>query len=149
MILQVVICFFATISFAVLFAVPKEELIACGAGGAVTWFVYLALTNMGFTSVFSNMVACLVLTIYSRIFAAVHLKPATTYLFPGIFPLVPGALIYYTAYSLIINDMSGFSDNGVATIKTAGALVLGIIFGNALPWPWFTALERLVHKKHC
>jgi uncharacterized protein len=55
------------------------------------------------------------------------------YVLPGIFPLVPGAGIYYTAYYLFIGntEMSGFK--GLETLEIAGAIVFGIIFGFGIP----------------
>ena len=44
----------------------------------------------------------------------------------GIFPLVPGAGIYYTAYYFLRDDRSLFLNKGVETLKIALALALGI-----------------------
>lgn len=143
MLLQFIVCIFATVSFAVLFAAPKSELIYCGLAGAIAWVVYLALVEIGCSSPVSNMVACFSLTVVSRLFAAVRKNPVTVYMISGIFPLVPGAGIYYTSYSLIMGNMADFTANGTSTLKTAGSLVLGIIFGSAVPQSWFNALGKL------
>ena len=78
-----------------------------------------------------------VLTLNEHFLAVKRKNPVTVYLIAGIFPLVPGAGIYYTSYYLITNDMSMFSSYGLSTIKTAGAIVMGIIFGMAFPQSWF------------
>ena len=52
---------------------------------------------------------------------------------PGIFPLVPGAGIYFTAYYLIAGDMEAFSQKGMETLETAVAIALGIVFASGLP----------------
>ena len=41
-----------------------------------------------------------------------------------------------------MNDMNEFSRYGMETIKVAGAIVLGIIFGFSLPQMWFNALRH-------
>lgn len=51
--------------------------------------------------VFPSLIATLCLTIMARIFAAARSMPVTVYLLSGIFPLVPGAGIFYTAYYLL------------------------------------------------
>ena len=84
-----------------------------------------------------NVVGSFVLTVFSRTLAAKRKNPVTIYLIAGIFPLVPGAGIYYTSYYLIMNDMAHFSQYGLETIKTAGAIVMGIILGMAFPQSWF------------
>ena len=79
--------------------------------------------------------------------AALRKNPVTVYLIAGIFPLVPGAGIYYTSYYFIMNNMSEFSRYGMETIKVAGAIVLGIIFGFSLPQAWFNALQHRTKRQ--
>ena len=123
----------ATISFAVLFTAPKKEVICCGLTGAVGWMVYYIMTQNGVHPVLASGVATFCLTILARCFAVIRKNPVTVYILPGIFPLVPGAGIYYTAYYLFIgnNEMSGFK--GLETLEIAGAIVFGIIFGFGIP----------------
>ena len=143
-IIEFIVAMFATISFAVLFNAPKKEVICCGLTGALGWVVYYAMTQNGINLVLASLVATLCLTILARCFAVIRKSPVTTYLLPGIFPLVPGAGIYYTAYYLFIgnNEMSGFK--GLETLEIAGAIVFGIIFGFGIPQGWF---HKLAPKK--
>ena len=138
-ILEFIVAMFATISFAILFNAPRKEVICCGLTGALGWGVYFGMTQQGTNSVLASLVATLCLTILARGFAVVRKSPVTVYLLPGIFPLVPGAGIYYTAYYLFIGntEMSGFK--GLETLEIAGAIVFGIIFGFGIP-------QRLFHK---
>lgn len=148
MIIQFIVCIFATISFAVLFTAPKSELIYCGFCGAIGWIVYLACEQQLDTgAAVANLLATLTLTLLSRVIAAWHKMPVTIYLISGIFPLVPGAGIYYTSYYFIMNQMSDCSAAGMNTVKVAGAIVLGIVFGFALPQSWFNRLARLPRRK--
>ena len=62
------------------------------------------------------------------------------YLVSGIFPLVPGAGIYYTAYYLISGMPAKCSAKGLETFEIALAIVFGIIFGFSIP-------ETLFHKR--
>lgn len=132
-ILEFVIAMLATISFAVLFTAPKQEVVYCGFTGALGWIVYYAMTENGINLVLASMVATFCLTVLARCFAVVRKTPVTVYLLSGIFPLVPGAGIYYTAYYLFTGDtaMSGFK--GLQTLEVAGAIVFGIIFGFGIP----------------
>ena len=143
-ILEFLVAMFATISFAVLFNAPKKEVVFCGYTGALGWIVYYIMTQNGINLVLASLIATLCLTILARSFAVVRKSPVTTYLLPGIFPLVPGAGIYYTAYYLFIgnNEMSGFK--GLETLEIAGAIVFGIIFGFGIPQGWF---HKLAPKK--
>lgn len=147
MILQFIISMFATLSFAVLFAAPRSELIFCGLTGAIGWIVYLIGLNFDSGTVLANLIATFALTVISRTIAALRKNPVTVYLISGIFPLVPGAGIYYTSYYFIMNQMSECSHSGMETVKVAGSIVLGIVFGFALPQGWFNALQRHHAKK--
>lgn len=140
-IIEFIVAMFATISFAVLFNAPKKEVVSCGLTGALGWVVYYGMTQNAINSVLASLVATFCLTILARCFAVVRKNPVTMYLLPGIFPLVPGAGIYYTAYYLFIgnNEMSGFK--GLETLEIAGAIVFGIIFGFGIPQRWFHKLS--------
>lgn len=142
---QFFICFLATLSFAILFAAPKSELFFCGLTGAVGWSVYLIFLQFYDSIPLANLTATFSLTVICRLIASLRKHPVTVYLISGIFPLVPGAGIYYTSYYFIMNDMGQCSHYGMQTVKVAGAIVLGIIFGFALPQIWFNALGQLLH----
>ena len=97
-VLQFFIAAVATVTFAILFAAPKKELVFCGVSGGLAWLVYFILYRQSGNVVLGSLVATFVLTILSRILAVARCNPATIYLVSGIFPLVPGAGIYYTAW---------------------------------------------------
>lgn len=139
--LQFVIAMLATISFAVLFTAPKKEVVYCGFTGALGWIVYYILTQNGVNLVLASMIATFCLTVLARCFAVVRKNPVTVYMLSGIFPLVPGAGIYYTAYYLFVGntEMSGFK--GLETLEIAGAIVFGIIFGFGIPQALFHKLS--------
>ena len=139
-IIEAIVAMLATISFAILFNAPKKEVIHCGLTGSLAWTIYYGMTQEDMNSVLASLVASFGLTILSRAFAVIRKHPVTVYLLPGIFPLVPGAGIYYTAYYLFIgnNEMSGFK--GLETLEIAGAIVFGIIFGFGIPQAVFHKL---------
>ena len=143
MIVQIIVCLVATLSFALLFGAPRSELIFCGLAGAIGWVVYLIFLGFDRGVTVPNLIATLALTVFSRAIASIRKNPVTVYLISGIFPLVPGAGIYYTSYYFIMNDTAQSSSYGMETIKVAGAIVLGIIFGVGLPQSCFNRLGRL------
>ena len=146
MIVQFLVCFFATLSFAVLFSAPKRQLVFCGLTGAAGWLVYLLVMQTEFGFGVANLAAAFTLTLMARIFAAIERNPVTVYLLAGIFPLVPGAGIYYTSYYFIMHEMEAFAAKGAETLIIAGAIAFGIVFGFALPQSAFNALPRFFRK---
>lgn len=146
MIVQFIVCFFATLSFAVLFSAPKRQLVFCGLTGAAGWFVYLLIMQSDLGFGVANLAAAFTLTLMSRIFAAIERNPVTVYLLAGIFPLVPGAGIYYTSYYFITHEMEQFAAKGAETIIIAGSIAFGIVFGFSLPQSMFNALAQIRRK---
>ena len=60
---------------------------------------------------------------------------AAVFLLSGIFPLVPGAGIYYTAYYFIQGNNALALSNGISTFKVAVALAIGITLVLCVPLP--------------
>ena len=135
MIIQFLVSLAATLSFAVLFSAEKKQLFFCGLTGALGWIVYLICLQYHTDNAIANLIATFALTLVARILSAVRRTPVTVFLLTGIFPVVPGAGIYYTSYYFIMGD-----------VKVAGSIVLGIIFGFALPQSLFNGLSKLAHK---
>lgn len=132
-ILQTIVAFFATVSFAVLFQVPRHQYFWSGITGSLGWLCYL-LVNQGYGSVVvASFAATLALTAVSRFFSVWRKTPITIFLICGIFPLVPGAGIYYTAYYFIIGDNAMAGAKGTETLKIAVAITLGIVIILSIP----------------
>lgn len=136
-ILEFLIAMVATISFSILFNAPRRELPFCGLTGALGWLVYRILVINGLSAPIASMFATAVLTIFTRLLAVWRQMPGTMYLLAGIFPLVPGAGLYYTAYYLFIGEKSLSGQYASDTLLIAGAIVFGIIFGFAIPQKFF------------
>lgn len=136
-IIEFIVSMIATVAFAIVFSAPKSELTYCGFSGAIGWIFYSLINTLLLAPTFGNVIGAFALTFFSRAIASKRKNPVTVYLISGIFPLVPGAGIYYTSYYLIMNDMNSFSQAGLSTIKTAGAIVMGIILGMAFPQSLF------------
>lgn len=138
MILQIILSFIATVSFAVLFHVPRQQYFFCGLTGACGWLCYLLVTENGGSVVLASFVAAIALTFISRILAVVRKMPITVFLICGIFPIVPGAGIYYTAYYIMMNENALASAKGMETLKIAVAISLGIALVISLPYRLFS-----------
>ena len=124
-----------TLCFAVLFHVPQRHYIRCAAVGGVGWLVYLLAMALGAGCVSATLAASVPLALLSRWYAVKARAPATVFLLCGIFPLVPGAGIYYTAYYFVSGQMALFSAKLAEVIKVALALSVGIavVLSHTLP----------------
>ena len=131
-----------TVAFALLFGVPKQYYISCGVIGAAGWLMYRLMLLADVGSTFSIFIATVVVVLLSRFSAVYRRCPATVFLITGIFPLLPGAKIYWAAYYLVTNQLSDFQSSGFAAIKAMVAIVLGIIFVFELPHRVFQIKRR-------
>ena len=131
-----VVTVIATIAFGITFQVPRRHYLAAGITGAVGWMVYIfGVELLGMSPAIATLVATLPLTGCARFFSITHKAPVTIFLLPGIFPLVPGAGIYYTAYYFIQGNNALALANGISTFKIAVALAVGIALVLGLPMP--------------
>ena len=133
MLLQTLATFMLTVSFCVILAAPRSEWIFCGISGIVSYLVNQLILTSGIHQILATLGAAMALSLSSRMLAILRRQPVTVYLMPGIFPLAPGAGIYFTAYYLIAGDMEAFSQEGMKTLETAVAIALGIVFASGLP----------------
>ena len=121
-----------TVAFSVLFGAPKKEWVWCGMTGCLGWLIYCIFFDLGTGNVMANFIATASLTVLSWIMAYLRRCPVTMFLIPGIFPLVPGAGIYYTAYYFVMGQPEIGAAKAIETIQTAGAISVGIMLGQAL-----------------
>ena len=132
--IQFFVAIVATVSFSVTFRVSPRHYLASGVTGAVGWLVYVLCADLlAMSAPVATLVAALPLTVCARFFAIRHKAPITLFLLCGIFPLVPGAGIYYTAYYFLRDDRTLFANKGVETLKIALALALGIALVCSIP----------------
>ena len=133
MIAQILSAVLGVLAFAVLFHAPRRSYVACAICGGFSWGMYLAFTALGLSEFLASTLAIIALTLLARILSVALMMPATVFIVTGIFPIVPGAGIYYTAYSLIVSDMALFQQKGMETLVLAGAIAIGILLGMGLP----------------
>lgn len=133
MIERVIAAFIATLTFGVLFNIPKSELIYCGIIGSIGWLTFELVSPYFSTSTAPIFLATLIITALSRVLSR-HRKTITTiYLTTGIIPFVPGAGIYNTMYHIIYNEANLAVVTGIETLMTAGVIAMGIIVVLSLP----------------
>ena len=117
MILDVLMAFIGVISFSVILEVPKSEYLYTGLAGAIGRLALLVFINLINSEIYATLIASFVLTLASRAFSVYRRVPAIIFLRSGIFPLVPGAGIYYTAYYIFSHETG---KAGVAGIDEIG-----------------------------
>lgn len=130
-----------TVSFSVLFGVPVTYYRHCALIGGAGWFLYLLIVPAS-TAAVATFAATVLVILMSRWFAVRKQCPVTIFLISGIIPLVPGAGIYWASFYAVTGNMYKAFHTGLAALKVAIAIVLGIVFVFELPQKLFTIGTR-------
>jgi len=140
LIIELISAAIGTVAFSLLFGVPKQRYADCGFTGMAGWLMYRLTEPMSAT--FAVFFAALLIVFLSRMLAVRHQCPVTVFLISGIFPLVPGAQIYWAAYYLVTGQYSSALSSGFAALKVIIAMVLGIVFMFEVPNKFFLLFRK-------
>lgn len=142
MIIGTISAFIATIGFSIFFHVPRKDLLLCGSIGALGWLVYLLSLDFGTSAIVANFLAALIVSESATLLAKYRKMPVTILLIPGVIPLVPGAAMYQTMYSLLTEDYIDALGYASYAFQASAVIAGAITITTMLPRLWGT-----VHKK--
>ena len=112
----------SVLAFAMLDRARKTVVFVSSLGGALTftteYFLIMKTGNVFLVYFLSASAVCL----YSEIMARVKKIPVTVIMLPGIIPLVPGSLIYYSMRGLLNGDVEVYQENIVEVLLSAGGI---------------------------
>jgi uncharacterized membrane protein YjjB (DUF3815 family) len=69
-------------------------------------------------------------------------SPSTEFVITGIFPLVPGAGVYWTSYYLVTGQLADALSSGFTAVKAAIAITLGLAIAFEIPNRAFHLFRR-------
>ncbi len=137
--IQIIASFIGTAAFAVLFGVPRKYYVLCGVSGVLGWILYMILARYaGFTPPAATVFATMLVVLSARYFSVLDKCPAIVFLLCGIFPLVPGAGVFWTSYYVVSDQLRLALGSGFMAVKVTIAIVLGIILISELPAKMFS-----------
>ena len=140
---QIIASFIGTAAFAVLFGVPRKYYVLCGVSGVLGWILYMILARYaGFTPPAATVFATMLVVLSARYFSVLDRCPAIVFLLCGIFPLVPGAGVFWTSYYAVSDQLRLALGSGFMAVKVTIAIVLGIILISELPNRFFNCCRR-------
>lgn len=138
MIVELLSAAVGTMAFSLLFGVPRKYFMHCGCIGMSGWFFYkLMLVQIGLSVPISVFLATVLIVLLSRYAAVFEKCPATVFMITGIFPVVPGAQIYWATYYLVTNQLQEAFESGFLAIKVMISIVLGIVVVFEIPYKFF------------
>lgn len=133
----------ASMGFAVIFNVRKENLIYAGIVGFISSLTYFVVLDYQLASpVMAVFIASFIVSIVSEIMARMIKCPTTTFLICAIIPLVPGGKLYYTMLAVINGTIDEAIYLLIGTIADAGAIVIA----SAIVGGFVKIFDRLSYK---
>ncbi len=129
---QCIYAFIGCIGFAILFNIHGPGGLVCALGGFLSWLVYCITFELTHSDIEGYFFSALFASLYSEIMARIRKYPAISYLVVSIFPMIPGAGVYYTMNYAVQDQMSLFADTGMHTAAIAGIIAVGILLGSTV-----------------
>lgn len=140
--IQNIATFIACAGFAIIFNIHGIGITICAFGGVLTWAAYCLGSYLGCDIYACYFFSTLIAALYAEIMARVRKYPAISYLVVAIFPLIPGAGIYYTTSYLLQGDRASFVQKALQTIGIAGVIAVGILMVSTLVRLWSSWKQR-------
>lgn len=134
--IQCIACFVGCVGFFILFNIHGPGGFLCALGGAITWTTFCLAEQFGGNEPVCYFISTLFAAAYAEVMARIRKYPTISYLVISIFPLIPGAGIYYTTNYLVQGDMSSFASQGKRTIAIAGVIAVGILMVSTIIRLW-------------
>ena len=142
---QVIVSFIGCVGFAIYFNVHSLGIFLTALGGMLTWAGYLIAVRLGCGVVEANFWAAVVAAVYSEIMARLRKYPTLSYLVVSIFPLLPGAGIYYTMSYILQNNTAAAWAKGMQTAAISGVMAVGILLVSTAVRAFYTIKARYKH----
>lgn len=123
-------CFVSIISglgFSIVFNIHGPGMVLCALGGVLAWGVYGLTFELSGSDIAAYFWSALTASLYSEIMARIRKCPAISYLLLAVFPMIPGAGVYYTMNYAVQSDMEKFASQGGHTAAIAGVIAVGVL----------------------
>lgn len=130
--LQCLFSLIGCIGFSILFNIHGPGTAISTLGGVLSWFLYCMVARLGCGDITCYFWSALFSSVYSETMARIRKYPAISYLVVAIFPLLPGAGVYYTMNYAVLGQMDEFAREGMHTAAIAGIMAVGILLGSTL-----------------
>lgn len=130
--IELIGCFVGCTGFFILFNIHGAGGFLCSLGGVLCWASYRLSLTLGVDNIIAYFIATFTVSCYSEIMARVRKYPAISYLVISIFPLIPGAGVYYAMTYAMHGDTAAFAEKGMETAAIAGVMAAGILIASTI-----------------
>ena len=131
-------CFIGCMGFCIIFNIHGKGSLLCALGGVLVWIVYSLTLQLSGSDLVGYFWGTLVAAGFSELMARVRKCPAISYLVVAIFPLIPGAGVYYTMRYAVLGQMDLFASQLMHTAAIAGIMAVAILLVSTSVRLWFS-----------
>lgn len=131
-------CFIGCMGFCIIFNIHGKGSLLCALGGVLVWIVYSLTLQLSGSDLAGYFWGTLVAAGFSELMARVRKCPAISYLVVAIFPLIPGAGVYYTMRYAVLGQMDLFASQLMHTAAIAGIMAVAILLVSTSVRLWFS-----------
>lgn len=132
MLAQIVTSLIASISFGLIFNVPRESLFKCGVVGMLGWVVYYSLSLVRMNAILATLLGAFTVAIISQSLSRFYKTPMIIFSVAGIIPLVPGGMAYDAMRHFVSNDYTMATELAARAFMLSGSIAFGLIFSEVL-----------------
>lgn len=128
--IKAIACFIGCFGFLYPFNIHGPGGLLCAFGGVLTWFLYWIILETTQDEMIAFFWSSLTAALYAEIMARIRKYPAISYLVISIFPLLPGAGVYYAVNYGVKGQMEACALQGSRVAAIAGILAVAILLGS-------------------
>lgn len=155
-ILIVIVSFFCSVGFGIVFRIRPKELWLAGLGGSLTRTVLLCAMACTHNRLLYTFLAALAGTGYAHLLARRLNIPITKFMYPALVPIIPGDMLYNTAVCMVSvsNELSLYAGNLVLSMLglALGSMMMPVLlnskryFRRIMAGPSETTADEIARK---
>ncbi len=140
-------CIIGCFGFCIVFNIHGIGSFLCALGGMLTWVLYKLSLMLGSGDLAAFFWATLFAATFAEVMARIRRCPAIAYLVIAIFPLIPGAGVYFTMNYAVQGNMDMFIAKGMHTAAEAGIMAVAILLAVTTVRLWLARFNGGPKKK--
>ena len=144
-VIQLISCTIGCTCYASWFKIRGKKILYSSVGAFLTWGIYLLVYAWYPDNFFAVVVASCFVAGYAFVMSRVNHAPSTVFLTASVFPLMPGARLYYLMYGVVSRNFSLAAEHALVLLETCLGIAFGFIIVDVISRSIMRALGREYH----
>ena len=144
-VIQLISCTIGCTGYASWFKIRGKKILYSSVGAFLTWGIYLLVYAWYPDNFFAVVVASCFVAGYAFVMSRVNRAPSTVFLTASVFPLMPGARLYYLMYGVVSRNFSLAAEHALVLLETCLGIAFGFIIVDVISRSIMRALGREYH----